>query len=36
MKNNFDLLIIGGGINSTGIARDAVGKGLRVCLIDKG
>ena len=35
MKNNFDLFIIGGSINGVGIARDAVGRGLRVCLVDK-
>ncbi len=32
----FDLLVIGGGINGTGIARDAVGRGLRVLLCEKG
>lgn len=32
----FDLLVIGGGINGTGIARDAVGRGLRVCLVEEG
>lgn len=32
---HFDLLIIGGGINGTGIARDAAGRGLRVCLIEQ-
>jgi glycerol-3-phosphate dehydrogenase len=31
-----DLLIIGGGINGVGIARDAVGRGLKVALIEKG
>ena len=31
-----DLLIIGGGINGVGIARDAVGRGLKVILIEKG
>lgn len=31
-----DLLIIGGGINGAGIARDAAGRGLRVVLCDKG
>ena len=30
-----DLLIIGGGINGTGIARDAAGRGLRVVLCEK-
>ncbi len=31
---DFDLLIIGGGINGTGIARDAQGRGLRVGLAE--
>lgn len=31
----FDLLVIGGGINGAGIARDAAGRDLRVCLIEK-
>ena len=31
-----DLLIIGGGINGCGIARDAVGRGLKVVLCEKG
>jgi len=30
-----DLLIIGGGINGTGIAADAVGRGLSVCLCEQ-
>jgi D-erythritol 1-phosphate dehydrogenase len=30
-----DLLVIGGGINGTGIARDAAGRGLRVVLCEK-
>ena len=35
-KNNpVDLLIIGGGINGTGIARDAAGRGLSVLLCEK-
>ena len=33
---HFDLLIIGGGINGAGIARDAAGRGLSVCLVEKG
>jgi glycerol-3-phosphate dehydrogenase len=33
---NVDLLIIGGGINGAGIARDAAGRGLRVLLVEKG
>ncbi|HUN26637.1 MAG TPA: glycerol-3-phosphate dehydrogenase [Steroidobacteraceae bacterium] len=31
----FDLLVIGGGINGAGIARDAVGRGFSVCLIEQ-
>jgi glycerol-3-phosphate dehydrogenase len=31
----FDLLIVGGGINGAGIARDAAGRGLRVLLIEQ-
>ncbi|MEL6504941.1 MAG: glycerol-3-phosphate dehydrogenase [Pseudomonadota bacterium] len=34
MGPDFDLLIIGGGINGCGIARDAAGRGLKVCLIE--
>jgi len=30
-----DLLVIGGGINGVGVARDAAGRGLRVCLCEK-
>ena len=36
MSKVFDLFIIGGGINGAGIARDASGRGLSVCLADKG
>jgi len=32
---DFDLVIIGGGINGAGIARDAVGRGLSVLLVEK-
>lgn len=32
----YDLLIIGGGINGVGIARDAAGRGLRVALVEQG
>jgi D-erythritol 1-phosphate dehydrogenase len=32
---SFDLLIIGGGINGAGIARDAVGRGLSVLLVER-
>ena len=34
MKPDYDLLIIGGGINGTGIARDAAGRGLKVMLVE--
>ena len=30
-----DVLVVGGGINGTGIARDAAGRGLRVVLVEK-
>ena len=37
MKDDpYDILVIGGGINGTGIARDAAGRGLRVLLCEKG
>ncbi|MDQ3496784.1 MAG: glycerol-3-phosphate dehydrogenase/oxidase [Actinomycetota bacterium] len=32
----FDLIVVGAGINGTGIARDAAMRGLRVLLLDKG
>ena len=32
----YDLLIVGGGINGAGIARDAAGQGLSVLLVEKG
>ena len=35
MSQEYDLLIIGGGINGTAIARDAVGRGLSVLLCEK-
>lgn len=31
----YDLLIIGGGINGVGVARDAAGRGLKVCLCEQ-
>ena len=31
----FDLAIIGGGINGVGIARDAAGRGLKVLLVEQ-
>ncbi|HEY0116163.1 MAG TPA: glycerol-3-phosphate dehydrogenase [Allosphingosinicella sp.] len=33
--DQFDLLIIGGGINGTAIARDAAGRGLKVLLVER-
>ncbi|MSQ48814.1 MAG: glycerol-3-phosphate dehydrogenase [Betaproteobacteria bacterium] len=36
MANKVDLLIVGGGINGVGIARDAAGRGLSVLLVEKG
>ena len=35
-EDHYDLLVIGGGINGVGIARDAAGRGLRVLLCEKG
>src|SRR6202163_982290 len=32
---DFDIAVIGGGINGTGIARDAVGRGLKVVLFEQ-
>ena len=34
MKTDFDIIIIGGGINGAGIARDASGKGYSVALLE--
>ena len=34
-RADYDLAIIGGGINGTGIARDAAGRGLRVLLLEQ-
>lgn len=36
MNDPYDLAIIGGGINGTGIARDAAGRGASVLLLEKG
>ena len=33
--DTYDLLVIGGGINGTGIARDAAGRGLKVLLVEQ-
>jgi len=36
MSDRYDLLVIGGGINGVGIARDAQGRGLATCLVERG
>jgi glycerol-3-phosphate dehydrogenase len=36
MTGTFDLLIVGGGINGAGVARDAAGRGLKVLLVEQG
>ncbi|MBN8848853.1 MULTISPECIES: glycerol-3-phosphate dehydrogenase [unclassified Sphingomonas] len=35
MRDEFDLLIVGGGVNGAGIARDAAGRGLSVLLVEQ-
>jgi len=35
LENSYDLLVVGGGVNGTGIARDAAGRGLSVLLVEK-
>ncbi len=35
-ERRFDLLVVGGGINGAGIARDAAGRGVRVALVEQG
>ena len=35
MTEGYDLLVIGGGINGAGIARDAAGRGMKVLLVEK-
>jgi glycerol-3-phosphate dehydrogenase len=35
LENSYDLLVVGGGINGAGIARDAAGRGLSVLLVEK-
>lgn len=35
-KTDFDLLVVGGGINGVGVAYDAAGRGLNVCLCEMG
>jgi len=32
----FDLIVIGGGVNGAGVARDAAGRGVRVLLLERG
>ena len=34
MSEPFDLIVIGGGVNGTGVARDAAGRGARVLLLE--
>lgn len=36
MTPDYDLLVIGGGINGCGIARDAAGRGLKVVVVEMG
>src|SRR6266436_7260181 len=36
MSESVDLLVVGGGVNGAGIARDAAGRGLSVALCEKG
>ncbi len=35
MTDDFDLIVIGAGINGAGVARDAAMRGLKVCVLDK-
>lgn len=35
-SSTFDIVVIGGGINGVGIAADAAGRGLSVCLLEQG
>ena len=35
MDSIFDVIIIGGGINGAGIARDAAGRKIKVCLMQR-
>ncbi len=36
MSELFDLIVIGGGVNGAGVARDAAGRGAKVLLLEKG
>ncbi len=33
--NSYDIIVVGGGINGSGIARDAAGRGFSVCLLER-
>jgi glycerol-3-phosphate dehydrogenase len=33
-REAYDLVVVGGGVNGVGIARDAAGRGLRVLLLE--
>ena len=35
-REQFDVLVIGGGINGAGVARDAAMRGLRTALVERG
>jgi glycerol-3-phosphate dehydrogenase len=35
-ESGYDLLVVGGGVNGAGIARDAQGRGLSTCLVERG
>src|SRR6185436_4370395 len=35
LADDFDLIVIGAGINGAGVARDAAMRGLKVCVLDK-
>lgn len=35
LMDEYDLLVVGGGVNGAGIARDAAGRGLRVLLVEQ-
>ena len=35
-SDSFDVIVVGGGINGAGIARDAAGRGLKVLLVEQG
>jgi len=36
LATDFDVIVIGGGVKGSAIARDAVGRGLRVMLCEQG